>query len=356
MTYLRRFWYNGLGSLARRTIRPWLLAALVVALTQAAAGQQVGESPVTGPEKRQAPIASAVSPNGSKANSGRRIGPGDTLDIRVFDWPTLSRESVRVDALGMIAMPLIQGEIRAACRTEKELAGEIAKDYLKYLKTPQVDVFVKEFQSQPVAVIGAVNAPGRFQLQRPLRLLELLTFAGGPAERAGRSIQIVHTAPNAACDSSAPYSPDLVADAALVSYGLADTLKGTPGSNPYVQSGDIITLPDADQAYVVGSVLKPSAISLKEPVSVSRAIAMAGGLVPDAKSNRIRVIRQLAGSVAKTELYVDLKAIEKHSAEDIQLQPNDIVDVPISGGKSFMRSLLGAVVPSVSQLPVRVIP
>ena len=91
-------------------------------------------------------------------------------------------------------------------------------------------------------------------------------------------------------------------------------------------------------------------------LTVTRAIAMAGGAMRDTKTDRVRVIRQLPGSTAKTEIFVNLKAVEKRQAEDLALQANDIVDVPVSEGKSFLRSLVGAVVPSVAQMPVRVIP
>src|SRR5688572_16313760 len=53
-----------------------------------------------------------------------RIGPGDLLDIRVFNKAQFSRDGVRVDSRGMIRMPFIEGEIKAACRTEAELATE----------------------------------------------------------------------------------------------------------------------------------------------------------------------------------------------------------------------------------------
>jgi hypothetical protein len=53
---------------------------------------------------------------------------------------------------------------------------------------------------------------------------------------------------------------------------------------------------------------------------------------------------------------VDLYAIEKKRSDDLALAPNDIIDVPTSAGKSFLRSLMSGVVPSVSQLPVRVVP
>ena len=73
-----------------------------------------------------------------------RIGPGDVLDIRIYNRPQLSREAVRVEGNGMIRMPLIENEIQAGCLTEGELAKEISTRYARYYKNLQVDVFIKE--------------------------------------------------------------------------------------------------------------------------------------------------------------------------------------------------------------------
>jgi polysaccharide biosynthesis/export protein len=286
-----------------------------------------------------------------------RIGPGDVLDIRVFNKPQFSRDAVRVDGRGMIRMPLIQREIQAACHTEAELAREITTLYLEYLRNPQVDVFIRDYQSQPVAVLGAVRVPSRFQLQRKVRLLELLSHVGGPTDNAGRVVQIVHTATTPTiCEESGQPASDESEASALDNYKLSDTMMGEEKANPYVRPGDIVNIPEAEQAFVVGNVLRPAAISLKDPITVSRAIAMSGGTMPDTKSDRVRIVRQPPGSATKTEIFVDLKAIDKHKAEDVVLQAGDIVDVPTSGGKRLLRSLIGAVVPSIAQLPVRVIP
>jgi polysaccharide export outer membrane protein len=137
---------------------------------------------------------------------------------------------------------------------------------------------------------------------------------------------------------------------------LSDVLQGDPKSNPYLEGGDIVTIPEADQVYVVGNVFSPVTIPLREPVTLTRAIAMAGGLRQDTKKDKIRVIRQEPGTTVRKEITVDLSAIEKKSSEDLALLPNDIVDVPTSAGKSFLRSLFQGFVPSVGQLPVRVVP
>lgn len=283
-----------------------------------------------------------------------RIGPGDVLEVRVSRAPELSRDGVRVDQRGMIRMPMWDDDVPAACLTEGELAARIAKIYLKYKTSPHVDVFVKEFQSQPVAVTGAVRNAANFKLQRQVRLLELLSFAGGPSETAGQIVQIVHAGGPSLCESGKEaVASDLEF---LVSYKLEDTLRGVPEANPFVRPGDIVQVLDADQVYVVGNVLRPTIIPLKEPITVSRAIAMAGGTAPSTKRDKVRIVRQTPGSATKQEIFVDLGAIEKRKAEDLTLLANDIVDVPISGTKSFLRSLVGSIAPAVSQMPVRVIP
>jgi polysaccharide export outer membrane protein len=253
----------------------------------------------------------------------------------------------------MIRMPMLDEDIQAACLTEGDLAQSIAKHYLKYKREPHVDVFVKEFQSQPVAITGAVKSAANFKLQKQVRLLELLSFAGGPSENAGQTIQIVHAGVPSPCDQENNIAND---DAALVTYKLSDTQRALPEANPYVRPGDIVQVLEADQIYVVGNVLRPTAIPLKQPLTISRAIAVAGGTAPSTRKNKVRILRQLPGSTAKEEIFVDLAAIEKRKAEDIQLKANDIVDVPSSGTRTILRSLVGAIVPAVSQLPVRVIP
>jgi polysaccharide export outer membrane protein len=281
-----------------------------------------------------------------------RIGPGDVLDIRIYNRPQLSREAVRVEGNGMIRMPLIENEIQAVCLTEGELAKEISTRYARYYKNLQVDVFIKEYHSKQVAIIGAVNEQSRFELQRRVRLLELLTYAKGPSTKAGQTINIVHSTAASPCKQT----DDTDTSAAFSSYKLSDVLQGDPKSNPYLETGDIVTLPEADQVYVVGNVFMPLTIALKEPITLTRAIAMAGGLKQDTRKDKIRILRQEPGTTIRKEITVDLYAIEKKRSEDMALAPNDIIDVPTSAGKSFLRSLVQGVVPGVGQLPVRVVP
>ena len=333
-----------------------LTVALVLTINSAAVLAQQPASASAPP----AQFGNAIpTPSPRVASDDRyRIGAGDVLDIKVLNKPQFNREGVRVSPRGMIRMPLIKDEIRAACRTEEELESEITAQLKEYVREPQVTVQIQQYQSEPVAVLGSVRAPSRFLLQRRVRLLELLTFVNGPTDNAGRTIQIVHTESSTACkdsSSSQPIPGEMSADQ-IDYYSLKDTLRGDEKSNPYVLPGDVISIAAADQVYVIGNVVRPTSIALTETMTVSRAIAMAGGPALDTKKNEIHIIRQTPGTTEKKEILVDLEAINRHKAEDIVLVANDIVDVPASGGKRLFRSLVGAVIPNIGTLPVRAIP
>ncbi len=336
-----------------------LVAAACLAASLSVSGQQ-GTQPTADkavPPVAVAPVAAATTSKTpatltTNDDDRYRIGPGDMLDIRILNRPNLSRDAVRVEGNGLIRMPLIDEEIHAACKTEGELAKDIAERYTKFYRKPQVDVFIKEYHSRQVAVIGAVNEQSRFELQRRIRLLDLLTYAKGTSPKAGQTINIVH-APRVQACQKAGESAD---DAGFSSYKLSETLQGDPRANPFIEAGDIITVPEANLVYVVGNVYTPLTIPLKEPITLSRAVAMAGGVKQDSKKDKVRIVRQEPGAATSKEIVVDLTAIEKKRADDIALMPNDIIDVPTSGSKTFLRSLIGTVAPSLSQLPVRVIP
>lgn len=286
-----------------------------------------------------------------------RIGPGDVLTIIVAKAPELSMEAVRVDQRGMIRIPMIDEGVPAACRTESELGAEIKTLYMEYKTNPSVEVFVKEFQSQPVSVIGAVDKPGQFRLQRQVRLLELISFAGGQTDKAGRVINVIHAGGPNICAKDATGNGANTAAQGLQVFELNNTLKGVEGSNPFVQPGDVVSLPEADQVFVVGYVYQPKAIPLKDkPITVSRAIAIAGGPQREASTSKVRIIRQAADGGSKEEIPVDLKAILKLKSPDITLLPNDIVEVGASTSKMLMNMLTGSLPAVLSQGAVRAIP
>jgi polysaccharide export outer membrane protein len=304
-----------------------LISLLLMSLPVSAQEQSASVNP---------PSASlAKTPATTNEDAHYRIGPGDVLDVKVFGKPQFNREGVKVDPRGMMRMPLVKEEIRAACRTEDELAAEITLQLKEFIRQPEVIVQIKDYQSEPVAVLGSVRTPSRFQLQRRVRLLELITFVNGPTENAGRNIQVVHMGPLATCDQAHPVVRVESVATQVDNYKLADTLRGAEEANPYVRAGDVISIAKADEVYVIGNVIRPTSIALNEPITVSRAIAMAGGTNIDTKKSEIHIVRQLPGAAEKQEIIVDLDAITKHKAEDVVLMANDIVDVPASGGKRW---------------------
>jgi polysaccharide export outer membrane protein len=280
---------------------------------------------------------------------GYRIGVGDILTIKVYGVEQLSGE-FRVDNRGFVSLPRITEPIAAQCLAESDLAKIIEGHYSKYLRNPHVDVAVKEYQSVPVAVIGAVKQAGRFQLRRRVKLLELLTYAGGTTDLAGTTINIVHNDDLATCsvDKSRPDFESVPIEALY---------RNEPQANFYVQPGDIVNIPLANIITVAGNVIKPGAQPIIGQLTLTKAIALAGGFRPDTAKTRIRIIRQKAGAPDQ-EITVDYEAIEKKRAKDIELLSNDIALVPDSNStlKTFGRTMLNALGVGVGTFPITVIP
>src|SRR5205085_11244308 len=143
-------------------------------------------------------------------------------------------------------------------------------------------------------------------MRRPVRLLELIQFyAGGPTERSGGSVQLARMANFNPCTSTT----DSANAIEFSVFELKDTLAGEEKSNPYLQPGDVITLPEAKEAYVVGNVLRPGPILLKNSnVTISQAIAMAGGTMPDSRKEQVLITRQGADGKTETKNPVDVRA------------------------------------------------
>ena len=117
----------------------------------------------------------SMSTPGSKSY---KVGPQDVLEISVFKVPELSK-TVQVAEAGSINLPLV-GEIPAAGRTAQEIERDLTKKLGdKYLQSPQVTVFVKEYNSQRVTVDGAVRKPGVFPIRGETSLVQAIAMAQG---------------------------------------------------------------------------------------------------------------------------------------------------------------------------------
>jgi len=292
-----------------------------------------------------------------KSDERYRIGLQDVLEVTVYRHPELSQPNIRMDETGRIRLPRIETSILAICKTENELSQEIVDLYKQnYLRDPYVTVFVKEQNSQPLSVIGAVEKPGNFFTNRRLTLLELLSFAGGQdIEKAGSKIQVARVGGISGCKTNSNSETAENAEnegVTFFSYNLDEVLKGK--INPVMRPGDIVVVLEAEQAYVTGNVFKPQTIPLKQPVTLTQAIAAAGGTLPSTKKNEVRIVRQGTNNNLKQELTFDLKAIKDKKIPDPVLQANDIVEVPTDKVKDFASSFVKGITGGVGTLFYRI--
>jgi len=246
-----------------------------------------------------------------------QIGRQDLLDISVFGVDELD-QTVRVADDGSISMPLL-GRLVVAGLTKSELEGLIARLLGEtYINDPQVTVFIKEYESRMVAVSGAVKKPGTYEMLGEKTLLEMISMAGGLDTDLGREIIIFRRVENGATERIAVDLEQLVYAA-------------DPALNHVVEPGDIIYVPNVEKVriFVSGAVKNPDLYEVPkdEPVTVLKAITIAGGTTDRAALKRVQILRTDPDGNRVT-LLVNLRQVKKGAAEDPILQKDDIVLVP----------------------------
>jgi polysaccharide export outer membrane protein len=240
------------------------------------------------------------------------------ITISVFEVPELNI-TVRISEDGTITLPLL-GSVDVGGLTrfqvEKKLAALLEK---KYLKNAQVTVFIKEYQSKMVSIIGEVEKPGSYELIGRQTLLQMLSTAGGLSETASDRIIIIR-------QYKSGKSSSLVIDLDEL------MLKGNPRMNIPVQAGDIINVPGERylDIYVFGQVKNPGHLKVKKngPITLLKIIAQAGGFAERARKSAVTITRRMDGNDVKTR--VNVKKILKGKKPDFILKNNDIVHVPES--------------------------
>lgn len=308
----------------------------------------------------------SVTPASSVDTQGIRkylLGPGDTLDVRVFGQPDLNWQG-EVDADGTLtSLPFIETPIRAQCKTDKEVQKEIIAAYSRFLKNPQISVRVTGRNSRPPAMIfGAVPAPTRVQMFRRVRLNELITQSGGYTERANGDIQVLHLEPVMCPEPGEAEEPLVSSDGrsvnALKIYKLADLLAGKPEANPVIRPGDVVTVMEAKPVYITGNVVSPQPLLLRDGLTLSKALAMVGGVRPDGVAKDIRIYRSKLGSPEQDVIKVDFNAVKKKQRPDELLQAYDIIEVPKKSDwdpKVLLTGLVKAVTGSALGAPSQLI-
>ncbi|HEY8563155.1 MAG TPA: polysaccharide biosynthesis/export family protein [Pyrinomonadaceae bacterium] len=294
-------------------LKVWLLLALVFCASQISFAQ-----------------GTAVS-GGALRNY--TLGPGDTVSIKVFGEESLSIDEAAVDGDGKIQIPFFDQGIVAQCRTERDLTNEVRQLLTKYLKAPQVAVYVKQRNSRPPATIyGEVRQQQQVVLTREARLLELLSFAGGVTEQAGGMIQVFRTRkPICGEGGEEVIWEDNNNDKSAVPsrmYSLFSVQQGRDEANPVILPGDIIVVQKAAPVYITGEVNAPQGIYLKDGgLSLTEALAKIGGVRREAKTKDVKIYRLKANSKDREIISVNFDLIKKGEQKDVMLEPYDIVEV-----------------------------
>jgi polysaccharide biosynthesis/export protein len=325
------------------------------------------------------------------------IGSGDVLAIQVFDIPELSGD-VRVSQTGSIGVPLVPVRLHVSGLTETQTQQKIAEvlEANGLVSHPQVNVSVKERKSKPITIVGAVVHPMVYQADGPVTLIEVLAEAGGIANDAGDSVIVTRTdsansddslePPPIGMEDVIPVSPAQTSGAEtagstamqtnpvsqgatsqqtasssasnaggsllpvappnlppasgnIITVNLNELLEaGGAQNNIALQAGDIVTVPHAGIVYVLGAVTRPGGFVVsndRAQLTTLKVLALAGGMTRTAKTSQAVVIRK-DNQGHQHEVAVDLKKVVKREAEDLQLQPSDVLYIPENAAKQAM--------------------
>lgn len=258
-----------------------------------------------------------------------KIAAGFLLDMQVYGESDL-KSQLRVGADGNIILPLV-GSMHVAGETLNEAAEQIQEQYksAKILKAPQVSLDIAQYAPMVVPVLGEVNSPGRLQLLAPHSLLDVISLAGGETALAGNDIEVRHEANG---------------QSNITTYHYGKNSNGSSIGGVIISAGDTVIVPRAGIVYVLGAVNRPGGYMMQEDgnLDVAQALALAMGTIMQAKTNQIRVIRRQANG-SFVEFTLSYSAMTGGKVTPPQLQPQDIVYVPVSKPKAIFTNSIGVI-------------
>jgi polysaccharide export outer membrane protein len=319
-----------------RTIVFTLLIVFLLGLPCVAAGQspQSANGSAAGGQSGRTGMTTTIMSSGKGDGLGEYlIGPSDLLSISVLESPELTRD-VRVASDGTLALPLLAEHPHVAGLSLTQAEALLKKKYQEggILNDPNITVTLKELESKPVTVSGAVRQPGVFQVSGSVRLLQILTLAGGLGENSGTTIQVIREE-----DSGSRHTTEV---------RVADVRSGLDQANVFVRGGDIVNVPPAGAVYVLGAVNRQGRVLLPsdmDQTTVLNILAMAEGTKRTAKLSHAVLLRRKETSNEVEQIPLDLKKIIAQEQSDVAIRPNDVLYVPDSTAKhAFARGLESA--------------
>jgi len=269
-----------------------------------------------------------------------KIMPGDIISIMTYGAPELTTAStttidspgingasdvngIKVGAEGEIVLPYL-GVVKIAGMTPDEASLYLEKELKDkgILVDPQVTVQLVDSPTRVITVIGEVQRPEPVPAFGQLRLLDVISACGGFTPLASHDITVRR-----------PGDPN------PITVILGSDPKSTDETNISLMAGDTVIVPKVGNVFVIGQVKTPSAIPLSSnaPITVMRAIAMAGGLNYGAAMSKVVIIRQTPND-EHVEIQLDLKKVMDGKEKDVALASDDVLLVPSNG---FKRGLAG---------------
>jgi polysaccharide biosynthesis/export protein len=348
--------------------RPWAVVALAACLfflvkpvlAQDASQDQDPGADVQATEANPEMSGSMEVEGGGVIGPDYKLGPEDVVAITVFDLPEMT-QTARVENDGTINVKLL-GRVPAAGLTTTELKKELQRDWGKtYLENPIVSIFIKQFHSTPVSVVGAVAKPGLYQLPGPRSLVQVIAMAGGVnmpgtaggnmqgGAPAGRWAYITRKGgfadlkPTEGIQKLAPDQVKVDLGRLLYSHDTALDLQ--------VKPFDTITVSKAGLVYVVGAVQRSGGFTLEDVDSLTalQALSLAQGCAGSCNMHHDAIIRRLPNGTRQLT-FINLGKIMKGKAKDPILKANDMLIVPNSMMKSIGLSSIGMGMGTVSGL------
>jgi polysaccharide biosynthesis/export protein len=265
-----------------------------------------------------------------------RLGPGDVVDIEIVgEESTRARTVVGPD--GKVYFHILRG-LDVWGLTLGEARNRLSEEMRRFVREdPPISVSLASAQSQKVWVLGRLNSPGAYALSAPMTLLEAVSIAGGPAPstamatRGGGAMSMAagFGARDEAADLSRAF---VIRNGRHLRVDFERLLRdGDLSQNIYLQPDDFVYLPSATRGsvHVLGAVNNPQAVEYTARMTLAQAVAQAGGThVRESYPSQVAVIR---GSLAEPRVaFVDMTKILRGAANDVLLEPQDIVYVPHS--------------------------
>mgnify|MGYP001820625618 FL=1 len=281
----------------------------------------------------------------ASSSASFQLGKGDILSISVYDEPDLTLDSVPVRPDGKVAFPLI-GDVEVAGRNVEDVSNEIRERLLQFVLEPKVSVVVTEFNSLDYTLYGEVVNPGVYPLTTDVSITAAIAKAGGLTKGQFRasSVELADLTHAFLARQGQVMPVDFVR---LIRHG-------DMRFDIDLQPGDYIHIPSglSKEVYILGEVNEPALFAFRESMPMSRTLALAEGFTVNADLSRIHIVRGALHN--PTVIVSDFQKVVNGQAQDVQLEPGDIVYVPPTTLTRYARTI-DKIVPTIQALQVGLI-